>query len=491
MADYVRRLRRHSSLVVSISLVLLLGLAGLWAGHAAGAQAERTHRDDRLALQLTLAGLTGQYTQVSGAELLDIVRAQAGAGRTPWTGRAGSSTDAARLRDVAVGSRSLAAGAVLVAPTGLPVSTYVPAGGALPAVTDPGWAPLRESVLRGRRSLPVSGVLHGGGRPLVAVAVPIALASGGTGLLVGLSDLRSSALQKYVTGLSRPDGRQGYVIDAQGLVIAGPTPAEIGRPLKYPNALAAAQRGTQGIVDVREAAATYTTSYAVAGDAGWRAVTLQSQELFLGSLRTAARRAQAALVLLLLIAGTSLVVLHRKRESALRDVAVCDELTGLYNRRGWFAVASHEIERARRTGERRGLLFIDVDGLKQVNDALGHREGDRAIADAAEVLGRCARSADVLGRLGGDEFVLLLGEGGTPDVVRHRVLEALEAHNAGSGARFELRLSIGAEIWYPDEACSLDELVQRADSRMYADKQGRPQRHEGLVRVAGPADASA
>lgn len=483
-------LRRHASLLVSISLVSALGLAGLWAGNSAGAQAERTHRDDRLALQLTLAGLVGQYTQVAGAELLDIVGAQDRSGTPPWTGRAGNAADAVRLREAAAGSRGLSAGAVLVSRSGTPLSTYVPAGAQLPAAADPGWLPMRAAVASGRRTLPVSGVLTAGDKALVAVAVPVALATGEPALLVGLSDLRTSALQKYVTGLTRPDGRRGYVIDGRGLVIAGPTPQEIGRPLQYPQVLAAVGRGPQGLVDIREGKQVITASYALAGDSGWRAVTLQDQGPFLGSLRTAARRAQIALVLMLLIAGTSLVVLHRKRESALRDVAVSDDLTGLYNRRGWFAVASHEIEQARRSSERRGLLFIDVDGLKQVNDALGHREGDRAIRAAADVLRQCARSSDVLGRLGGDEFVLLLGEAAEPDVVRERVLTALAAHNSGSGARFELRLSIGAEIWYPDDACSLDELVQRADGQMYADKVARPLRHEGLVRPPEPRRAS-
>jgi diguanylate cyclase (GGDEF)-like protein len=211
-------------------------------------------------------------------------------------------------------------------------------------------------------------------------------------------------------------------------------------------------------------------------------MTVQESNLFLGPLRDASRRAQAAVVLLLVIAGSALLLLHRKRETALRDVALTDELTGLYNRRGWFTVADHEIERARRGKDRRGLLFIDVDGLKQVNDALGHREGDRAIAAAADVLRCCSRSSDVLGRLGGDEFVLLLGEGGSPTLVRERVVAALAEHNAGSGAPFELRLSIGAEVWYPDQACSLDELVRRADTQMYADKTARPERHVGLLR---------
>ena len=79
--------------------------------------------------------------------------------------------------------------------------------------------------------------------------------------------------------------------------------------------------------------------------------------------------------------------------------------------------------------------------------------------------------------------MLLLGEDGQAEGARRRLVEALTAHNARSGAGFELRLSIGAEVWFPDEACTLDELVRRADEEMYADKTSRPDRAEGLLRL--------
>ena len=481
-------LRRHQSLALSIALVLLLGLVGLWSSHQAGTQAENTHRSDRLVLQRTLAGLTGQYTQVAGAELLDITRTQSRAGAAAWVGTPGAPADAARLKTVSVGSRALSAGAILVAPPGMPVNAYTPAGRVLPSPTDPGWEPLRASVAAHRQTLPVSGVLQAGPDPVIAVAVPVTLSSGATGLLVGLSSLRTNALQSYVEKLVNPDGRRGYVVDGRGVVIAGPTAKEVGQPLRLSHVLQAIALGKVGIRDVRDGGTSYTVSYANAGNTGWSALTIQDADRFAGPLRQASRRAEGAVVLLLLLAGTLLLLFYRKRESVLHDVAVSDELTGLYNRRGWFAVANHEIETARRSGEPRGLLFIDVDGLKQVNDALGHREGDRAIASAADVLRSCARASDVLGRLGGDEFVLLLGPGEAADLVRQRVLDVLEGHNKGSGAPFELRLSIGAEVWYPEEACSLDELVRRADGQMYADKVARPRRHEGLVRPPQPSD---
>jgi diguanylate cyclase (GGDEF)-like protein len=478
-----RPLRRHPALPASIALVVVLGLGGLWAGHQAGGKAEQTHRADRLSLQQTLAGLTAQYPQVGAAEMQSILGAEDRAGVARWSGAGGNVADAHRLEQAATGSRALGAGAVLVVAPGAVAASYVPAGHVLPAVTDPGWAPLRAALKGGRGVAPVSGVLRAGSVPVIAVAVPVSLRSGATGLVVGLSELRDGPLQRYVAGLPKSDGRKGYAVDGRGLVIAAPSAAEIGAPLRWAAVRREVTRGGDGIRDVQEGGTTYTTSYARAGDTGWVALTMQDTEQFAGPLRRSARGAEAATVLLLLVAGALLLVLHRNRERALRDAALSDELTGLLNRRGWFAVASHEIERARRAGESRGLLFIDLDGLKQINDALGHREGDRAIADAADLLRRCARSSDVLGRLGGDEFVLLLGETGDPDIVRGRVLSALQQHNSASAARFELRMSVGAELWDGDDSGTLDDLVQRADERMYADKEANPERNQGLVRT--------
>jgi diguanylate cyclase (GGDEF)-like protein len=300
--------------------------------------------------------------------------------------------------------------------------------------------------------------------------------------VLGLWDARASALQQYAMQLAYGKTGREYVVDGAGLTVVGPEVAGVGKPLPGRQLRAAVRSGDRGIVETDEDGTELITSYAEIASTGWTGLTRQDRDEFEGPLLRSSRLAQAALVALLLIAGSALVVLHRKREVALEAVALRDDLTGLYNRRGWFALAEHELERARRQSSARVLLFIDLDGLKQVNDVLGHREGDRAIADAAAVLTAASRSSDLVGRLGGDEFVLLLGEDGRADV-----------HNASSGAGFELRLSIGAEVWFPDQACTLDELVRRADAEMYAEKTSRPARHEGLLRVPQqrPAEADA
>jgi diguanylate cyclase (GGDEF)-like protein len=483
----VTRLDGGATAFVSALLVLLLGGVGLWAGHAAGQQAEAVHRGDRLAQQVTLGNLVGQYAQVAALEMTDILNGQSRAGAGGWSVRAGDPRDAARLRSAAEGSRALSAGAAVVSALGVRLTTYSPIAGALPPPTDPGWAPLRAAVLSRRGVVPVSGVLHVGDAPVVAVAVPTLLSDGQTGLLIGLSDLRVSALERYVHGLANPDGRVGYVVDGRGLVVAGPDVDEVGRQLSHPHVRAAIGRGGNGVVDVREGGATVVTAYAQAGETGWSMVTLQDRELFLGALQRSARRAQAALVLLLLCAGGALLVLHRRREGVLRAATVRDELTGALNRRGWYDVAGRALTRAARDDQPRGLLFMDLDGLKGINDALGHEAGDQAITAAVQVLRTCTRSRDVLGRLGGDEFVLLLADSAAVEAVRDRIRRALTAFNARSDAPFELRLSVGTAVSWPGDQTSLDELVRAADSDMYADKHQRPERLIGLVRPSSEA----
>ena len=211
------------------------------------------------------------------------------------------------------------------------------------------------------------------------------------------------ALQTYVSKLAYGKTGHGYVLDGRGRVIAGPAGARIGAPLPLRELREAVEGGGQeGIVVTADGGEELVSSFAVAGSTGWTAVTPQGRDEFEGALVRSSRLVQTAVVALLLIAGTGLVVLHRKREAALEAVALRDELTGLYNRRGWFVLAEHELERARRQSSARVLLFVDLDGLKQVNDVLGHREGDRAIADAARVLTAASRSSDLVGRLGGD-----------------------------------------------------------------------------------------
>jgi diguanylate cyclase (GGDEF)-like protein len=160
---------------------------------------------------------------------------------------------------------------------------------------------------------------------------------------------------------------------------------------------------------------------------------------------------------------------------ALRTFAVSDELTGLHNRRGFMALAEHQIKLAERNGSSLVVFFADVDGLKQINDTFGHGAGDEALCATAHLLRATFRDSDVIARLGGDEFAVLACNATMPDadLFAARLQIALEAHNADSQLRFPLALSTGATGYDPGRPESLEVLLTRADAAMYAHKRSR------------------
>lgn len=162
-------------------------------------------------------------------------------------------------------------------------------------------------------------------------------------------------------------------------------------------------------------------------------------------------------------------------QAELGSLAITDELTGLYNRRGFMVLAGRQLKLARRS--RRGLLlfFIDLDGLKRVNDSFGHSEGDQALRYTAEALERTFRDSDVIARLGGDEFAVLAIEASdfSEAAIRTRLSECLKSVS-GCESRYAISLSVGAARFDPHSSVSLRELMLQADSAMYAVKHGRP-----------------
>ena len=163
-----------------------------------------------------------------------------------------------------------------------------------------------------------------------------------------------------------------------------------------------------------------------------------------------------------------------RMEETLRALALLDELTDLYNRRGLSILAEQQLKMAHRAKRRMVLLFADFDGLKQINDTLGHQEGDRALVETAEALEETFRESDIVARIGGDEFVVLAIEtnGSPAEVLIHRLQENLEARNAREGRRYELSLSVGLARYDPERPCSIEELLAQADRAMYERKRG-------------------
>jgi diguanylate cyclase (GGDEF)-like protein len=155
----------------------------------------------------------------------------------------------------------------------------------------------------------------------------------------------------------------------------------------------------------------------------------------------------------------------------LRYLAVTDDLTCLYNRRGFFAAAAQQLKLAQRNGQSLLLLFCDVDNLKKINDAYGHREGDLALVRTADALEKSLRGSDILSRLGGDEFVALALE--TSNQTQEVILSRLEKNLKKSSAtesRYELSLCVGVARFDPKHPIPLGELMVLADRAMYEKK---------------------
>jgi diguanylate cyclase (GGDEF)-like protein len=166
---------------------------------------------------------------------------------------------------------------------------------------------------------------------------------------------------------------------------------------------------------------------------------------------------------------------HGQMQDHLRTLSITDELTGLSNRRGFFAFVQQQMKQARRNNERMVLFFADLDDLKAINDTFGHVSGDRALADAAQILRETCRDADILARMGGDEFAVILGN--APDsgiaALRERLGKRLAEYNARREGTFKLSLSEGFAVFDPERPVTVDELIREADTRMYEQKQAK------------------
>lgn len=161
----------------------------------------------------------------------------------------------------------------------------------------------------------------------------------------------------------------------------------------------------------------------------------------------------------------------------LRTLSLRDQLTDLYNRRGFTTLAEQQLKQAGRRQTRLALLFVDLNGMKQINDRFGHEQGDRAICDTAAVLKSVFRSSDIIARLGGDEFVVLMldlaeAHYGT---LQRRLHDALEQHNASAGRPYQLSVSAGIATWHAASMRGVEDLLARADEAMYEQKRARGQ----------------
>src|SRR5467141_3524979 len=161
-------------------------------------------------------------------------------------------------------------------------------------------------------------------------------------------------------------------------------------------------------------------------------------------------------------------------QAELGNLALTDELTGLYNRRGFMAMAERQMRLGRRTGRGMLLFMMDVDGLKQINDSFGHLEGARVLKRTAEVLEETFRDSDVIARQGGDEFAVLAIEaaGHCERTIQTRLFDGMDSINAEQ-SHYEISLSLGFARFDPRNCTSIGKLMAKADQAMYEQKRRR------------------
>ena len=166
---------------------------------------------------------------------------------------------------------------------------------------------------------------------------------------------------------------------------------------------------------------------------------------------------------------------HAKKHERLYDISLRDELTGLYNRRGFFTLSEHLLKTAIRQQKGLFMLYGDLDGLKGINDILGHQKGDWALINIANILKETFRDSDIIARLGGDEFVVMPIEntGDNIGIVLNRLEKAIESDNAKNKRAYELSFSIGTAYFDPWSPCTVDELLSQADKSMYEQKRNK------------------
>lgn len=161
---------------------------------------------------------------------------------------------------------------------------------------------------------------------------------------------------------------------------------------------------------------------------------------------------------------------RKNYEAQLHHVSITDELTGLFNRRGFMTLADRQLKVSTRNKDELFLLYADFDNMKWINDNLGHQVGDNALVETAVILKNTFRQADLIGRVGGDEFIVMISNRSkkkNEETVLKRLEKELKKANSLKHRKYMIQLSIGTVKCGQRKVQSIEELMVQADQQMY------------------------
>lgn len=177
----------------------------------------------------------------------------------------------------------------------------------------------------------------------------------------------------------------------------------------------------------------------------------------------------------LLIRSIYYAIERHKMYVALRSMALIDELTGLYNRRGFNNLAHHHIELAKRKKRSILLMYCDLDNFKWINDNFGHNLGDEVLRSVGSLLREIFRDSDIIARRGGDEFIILTFDVLEEDkeTIVNRLHNRLYEYNKTHDCGYKLSMSIGAKYYEYQNLTTIEDLLDDVDKLMYIDKKSK------------------
>jgi diguanylate cyclase (GGDEF)-like protein len=169
----------------------------------------------------------------------------------------------------------------------------------------------------------------------------------------------------------------------------------------------------------------------------------------------------------------------------LTELSLIDPLTGSRNRRGFMDLVEHQMKVAQREWKKLHFVFVDLDGMKAINEHYGNGGGDAALIEVVQLIWASSRTVDVVGRMGGDEFAIALIHADDPSVVAARIEAGVLSRTRDSDHPYELRVSVGVATFDPAEPITLDEMLSSAEQAMNERKQAAAE--ERAKRFAAPS----